>query len=70
MKVGGVLLLSLFCFSCEQFSGEFVSEEYVLVETIKYKDHCKTTLYVDGKYTTQVTSSNCRFYIKTVTAEN
>jgi len=63
----GALLLPLFCYSCEQFSGEFISERFVLVETIKYEDECITTLYADGEYISRVKSKNCRFYIKTTT---
>jgi len=67
LSVGGVLLLPLFCFSCNQFSGEFESNQFVLVETVKYDNECITTLYIDGEYTTRVKSKNCRFYVKTTT---
>jgi len=67
LSARGVLLLSLFCFSCTQFSGEFEADQFVLVETVKYDNECITTLYVDGEYTTRVRSKNCRFYVKTTT---
>ena len=69
LSVGGAMLLPLFCFSCNQFSGEFNSEQFVLVETIKYDDGCITTLYADGEYISSVKSKNCRFYMKTTTAK-
>ena len=68
LSVGGAMLLPLFCFSCSQFSGEFKSEQFVLVETVKYDDGCITTLYADGEYISRVKSKNCRFYVKTITA--
>lgn len=62
--VGGVLLLPLFCLSCEQFSGEFQAKRFVLFETIKYNDGCVSTLYVDGDYVTQVKNKDCVTYYR------
>jgi len=68
LSARGAMLLSLFSLSCHQFSGEFESDKFILVETVKYDDGCVTTLYADGEYISSVKSKNCRFYVKTITA--
>ena len=70
LKVGGaLLLLSLFLYACENFTGEFTSKRFVMFETIKYNDGCVATLYVDEEYITQVKVDNCRKYLKNTVFE-
>ena len=62
MKLKIAIFMAFLLSSCQQFAGEFEAEDYVMFQTLKYKEHCVSTLYIDGKYITRVINKNCRVY--------
>tara|TARA_R110000765_G_scaffold891_3_gene2171 strand:+ start:1021 stop:1236 length:216 start_codon:yes stop_codon:yes gene_type:complete len=56
-----VLFLTLIS-SCETFTGEHTAESYVLFQTLKHKDYCISTLYIDGEYIARALNKSCRVY--------
>jgi hypothetical protein len=52
-KLKYAIFVTFLLSSCQQFAGEFDAEEYVMFQTLKYKEHCVSTLYIDGKYITR-----------------